>query len=103
VFASTAFRDLHERLIQKSFPQGRIQLLRIDAGDATMAALYNFVYAGKAYFYQSGLRSNADKHLKPGLVAHTCAIEHCQQVGLLEYDFGVTTSTRDRLPTVRAC
>lgn len=87
VFASAAFREFHERLIHKTFLQGRIQLLRMSAGEEKLAVLYNFVYDRKAWFYQSGLRIEADKRLKPGLVAHALAIEHCCRTGLQEYDF----------------
>jgi CelD/BcsL family acetyltransferase involved in cellulose biosynthesis len=87
VFASPLFLDFHERLVGKAFDRGMIQLLRVAAGEATIAALYSFVHGGKANFYQSGFRLETDKRVKTGLVAHTWAIEHCRSRGLVEYDF----------------
>jgi CelD/BcsL family acetyltransferase involved in cellulose biosynthesis len=87
VFASPLFMDFHQRLVEKAFDGGMIQLLRVTAGEATIAALYSFVQGGKAHFYQSGFRLETDKRVKTGLVAHACAIEHCRSRGLAEYDF----------------
>lgn len=87
VFASRRFLAFHQALIRVAFPQAGIQLLRIAAGPRVIALLYNFVRRGKVYFYQSGLQYSKDNRLKPGLVAHACAIQTCLEQGLDEYDF----------------
>jgi CelD/BcsL family acetyltransferase involved in cellulose biosynthesis len=87
VFASPRFSAFHRALIARAFPVGEIRLLRVAAGQETIGVLYSFVRAGKLYFYQSGLRPSTDNKLKPGLVAHACAIAHCAGTGLREYDF----------------
>ena len=87
VFGSRLFRDFHERLIRRLLPSGRVSLLEIASGDLKLAVLYSFVYAGASLFYQSGLRLEADKRVKIGLVAHAGAIEHCRAAGLARYDF----------------
>lgn len=86
-FSSRRFRDFHRLLIERALPRDHIQLLRIWAGDQVLGVLYNFVLGGRVCYYQSGLRSGTQNRLKPGLVAHACAVEHCRRAGLLEYDF----------------
>jgi CelD/BcsL family acetyltransferase involved in cellulose biosynthesis len=87
VFASKRFTAFHRDLIERVFPKGCVQLLRVRAGSALIGLLYNFVHAGRVYSYQSGLRFSDDNRLKPGLVAHVAAIRYCREAGLREYDF----------------
>jgi hypothetical protein len=77
----------HRALILRAFSRGAIQMLRVTAGQKTVGVLYNFVQNGKVYYYQCGLNYSQDKHLKPGLVTHTCAIRYCLEQGLDDYDF----------------
>ena len=86
-FATPPRRDFHRRFIREGFVTGNAQLLRVSAGGATIAVLYNIVANGRVNFYQSGLSYEADAHLKPGMVAHHLAIEHCVEQGFAEYDF----------------
>jgi CelD/BcsL family acetyltransferase involved in cellulose biosynthesis len=87
VFASPRFTAFHRALVARAFPSGGIQLLRIRAGETVIGLLYNFVYKGRVYFYQGGLRFSDDNRLKPGLVAHAAAIRYGRDAGLREYDF----------------
>ncbi|HEV7498920.1 MAG TPA: GNAT family N-acetyltransferase, partial [Vicinamibacteria bacterium] len=87
VFASSRFIAFHRDLVARAFPSGGVQLLRIRAGATVIGLLYNFVYKGRVYFYQGGLRFSDDNRLKPGLVAHAAAIRHARDAGLREYDF----------------
>jgi CelD/BcsL family acetyltransferase involved in cellulose biosynthesis len=87
-FASANFTGFHQALIRKAFPRGRIRLITVKAAGQTIAALYNFIYRGRVYFYQSGLDYASDNRLKPGMVAHYLAIQEClKQPDLIEYDF----------------
>jgi len=86
-FSSDYLRQFHMQLIQRRFEQGEIQLLRIKWGKHTIACLYNFVYKGNVFFYQSGIRYDLDKRLKPGLVAHAEAIKYNAIAGHRTYDF----------------
>lgn len=86
-FASSFFSSFHRQLITSRFAHGEIQLLRLTRGEVTVGCLYNFVWKGKVYFYQSGFRYETDQRLKPGLVCHTAAIVHNAQAGNLVYDF----------------
>jgi CelD/BcsL family acetyltransferase involved in cellulose biosynthesis len=76
----------HRRLVELAFPAGGIQLLRFRTPDAIIGVLYNFVYRGKVYFYQSGFAYAADKKLRPGIVSIGQAVQHClQDVRLSEF------------------
>jgi CelD/BcsL family acetyltransferase involved in cellulose biosynthesis len=86
-FASAFAVDFHERLIRKAFPRGRVEMLRLDAGDRPIGYLYNFVHDGTASNYQSGLAYEDDAKRKPGLVAHYLAVQRCVEAGLRRYDF----------------
>jgi len=79
--------DFHAELIESRFDKGEIQLLRIRSGGSTIGCLYAFVYNGRVYFYQSGFNYEADKRLKPGLVAHSEAIKYNIEAGNSAYDF----------------
>lgn len=86
-FADPWFVDFHRRLISRRFPRGEIQLVRLRSDQGTLGTLYNFVYRGRVLQYQSGLAEMANKHLKPGFLAHAAAIEHAASAGLAIYDF----------------
>lgn len=88
VFASAKFSTFHRRLIERSFSEGSVHLIRVNAGEQTIGLLYNFVYAGRVYFYQSGFAYGGDSALKPGLVTHFLAIQHyLAGADVSEYDF----------------
>ncbi|MGA7924668.1 MAG: GNAT family N-acetyltransferase [Candidatus Sulfotelmatobacter sp.] len=86
-FASARRLAFHRVLIRRAFARGAIQMLRVTVGDETVGILYNFIQKGKVYFFQSGFNYSPNKHLKPGLVTHTCAIQHCLEQGFDDYDF----------------
>lgn len=87
-FGSEYFRQFHERLIERNFARGEIQLLRICVGDCDLAYLYSFVRDGRIYFYQSGFDYDLiEKHSRPGLVAHVLGVQHNAQLGHMVYDF----------------
>ena len=78
----------HRRLIAEGLPSGEVQLLRTRSGDGKIIGhLYNFVYRGRVYCYQSGFARFADNRMKPGLVSHHLAIVMSRANGLRYYDF----------------
>jgi CelD/BcsL family acetyltransferase involved in cellulose biosynthesis len=85
-FADPWFDRFHRRLIAERFRHGEIQLLRLRAGATTLGCLYNLVAGGRVLFYQSGLESFADPHLKPGYLCHAAAIRHNAAAGHAVYD-----------------
>jgi hypothetical protein len=86
-FASDYFREFHRDLIRKRFAHGELQLLRVSCAGQTIGCLYNFVFHGKVYFYQSGVRYSTDARIKPGLVIHAEAIGCNAKAGHAIYDF----------------
>jgi CelD/BcsL family acetyltransferase involved in cellulose biosynthesis len=87
VFSSTRFFAFHRLLIETALDKTLVQLLRVSAGDHTIGLLYNFVWRGKVYFYQSGFHYDAGGQLNPGLVTIAYAVEHCLQNGYDDFDF----------------
>jgi CelD/BcsL family acetyltransferase involved in cellulose biosynthesis len=86
-FGSVFARDFHHRLIRNRFSHGEVQLVSIRAGDAPIGYLYNFMFRGVVYNYQSGFCYSNDARLKPGLVSHCYAIQHNIDAGMHTYDF----------------
>ncbi|HEY1815506.1 MAG TPA: GNAT family N-acetyltransferase [Kofleriaceae bacterium] len=86
-FASQPFCDYHHGLVERCFPLGRIQLLRLRAGATPVGYHYNFVDGGRLYFYQCGYDYDLGEKSAPGIIAHTFAIRHAAEHGLVDYDF----------------
>jgi CelD/BcsL family acetyltransferase involved in cellulose biosynthesis len=85
-FANTAMRDFHRTLIERAWPVQQADMLRIVCGARDIGYLYNFLYAGRVYCYQSGFIPAATPHEKPGLVCHSMAIAHYAAAGFGVYD-----------------
>ena len=75
-FASPRIVELHRGLIRRAFASGLIQVLRVTAGDAVVGIAYNFVFRGKVYAYQQGLRYEEDRRLHPGFVTTAGAVQY---------------------------
>ena len=86
-FAPGRRLEFHRALIRHAYAKGSIHLLRVTAGGETIGILYNFVQDGRIYFFQSGFNYGGDRHLKPGLATHACAIQHYLESGFSKYDF----------------
>jgi CelD/BcsL family acetyltransferase involved in cellulose biosynthesis len=87
-FANPRFHRFHHALLDRAFPRGEIELLRIAAGERVLGYLYNFVHRGDVLAYQSGFDlAGAGRHEKPGLTAHRLAIEAHRARGARSYDF----------------
>ena len=102
-FDNAFFEQFHRALVFERFGHGEIQLLRIGFGDRTIGYLYNFVWNGVVFSYQSGFDYNALPGEKnwPGAIAHCLAIEFNQQQGALYYDFlGGDSQLKRTLSTV---
>lgn len=84
-FADRWFEGFHRGLILQH--PGDVELVRVRAGGRTVGCLYNLVYRGRVLFYQSGLASFEDPHVKPGLVTHAAAIANAAARGDDIYDF----------------
>ena len=86
-FGNARFGAFHRTLIGRSFAEGVPDLLWVRAGSETIGYLYNFVWRGWAYSYQSGLVYQDDPDCRPGLVAHLLAMRRYREQGLKGYRF----------------
>lgn len=86
-FRSDRRRQFHERLIPLAFARGWLRLGVLDAGGGPIGAIYNFMYGGRVFFYQSGIVPVDNTHLRPGVLMHAAEVEHAIGAGCTEYDF----------------
>ena len=86
-FATDFSRNFHRALITEKSDLANVELLQLAAGSQVLGYLYNFLYAGRVYNYQSGFSYSDDNRHRPGLIAHAMAIERAKNSGLLVYDF----------------
>jgi CelD/BcsL family acetyltransferase involved in cellulose biosynthesis len=84
-FTHTFFEPFHRLLIERSFPEDGVQLLKASAGDRVIGYLYNFRLGTRIYAYQSGF-ADADRRERPGVVTHALAIRHAFRSGADVYD-----------------
>jgi CelD/BcsL family acetyltransferase involved in cellulose biosynthesis len=87
VFASPRFRAFHDEVMQALLARGALELSWLLVRGEPVAALYNFVWNGKVYFYQSGRKLDVPAAVRPGIVAHVYAIRRAIEAGRREYDF----------------
>ena len=87
VFTSPRFRQFHDRVLPQFLTEGALELLWLEVRGEPVAALYNIIWNGKVYSYQSGRRLNLPRGLRPGVVVHAMAIQRAIRMGLREYDF----------------
>jgi CelD/BcsL family acetyltransferase involved in cellulose biosynthesis len=85
-FTHEFFERFHERLIERGFADGAVQLLRVSSGDRTIGVLYNFKRGNRVYAYQSGF-TLPEAGERPGVVTHALAIKRAWQQGAEVYDF----------------
>jgi len=86
-FASPFFVRFHRHLIASGLPNDAVELVRISAGGAPVAYLYNFLYRGTVYYYASGIAYEPDNKARPGLLSHAMCIAHHLARGDDCYDF----------------
>jgi hypothetical protein len=87
-FSNKYLHQFHQDLIARRFDAGEIQLLRVYTPQGEIGCLYNFLYQGRALFYQSGFAYQEENVYRPGLVSHYFAILHNAQKETLQvYDF----------------
>ncbi|MBP6013228.1 MAG: GNAT family N-acetyltransferase [Alphaproteobacteria bacterium] len=86
-FDNPAFEPLLSELIRSGVPAGRVDVLRLWAGEKTIGYLVNFRHRDAVLNYTSGFAYAEHPKLKPGLVAHLLAIEDAYAHGAARYDF----------------
>lgn len=87
VFTSPRFARFHGTVMPRLLAGGNLDLLWLCKGDRPIAAVYNIVWDGKVYFYQSGRSPDLPAKVRPGIVIHAYAIQHAIANGCTRYDF----------------
>jgi CelD/BcsL family acetyltransferase involved in cellulose biosynthesis len=86
-FAFPFFERFQQRLIRSCLDHGAVELVRVSVGADVIGYVYNLVYRGHVYAYQTGLNYEDDPRLKPGLVSHCLCINRHLEEGDDVYDF----------------
>ena len=86
-FANPGFGSFHHSLVDSMIEAGTLDILRVCAGNETVAYLHNFVIDGRVYFNMSGIDYERFEPHRPGTLAHYLAISRYQTQGLQAYDF----------------
>ncbi len=86
-FSNEYLLQFHKDLISSRFGAGEIQILKIFNSTMTIGILYNFIYHGRVYFYQSGLNYLPGNIYRPGMVSHYFSILYNASNGMMYYDF----------------
>lgn len=86
-FINQDFIKFHHALIKSYYDEGRIHLIKVNAGETTIAILYYLIKDTTVSFYLQGLHYEDNKMLKPGLVAHTLATQYFMDKGMKIYDY----------------
>jgi len=97
-FSSKQFMRFHETMMPKMMENGHLELVLLSIGASVKAVIYNIVYHGTTYFYQSGV-DRADKGIAFGYLAHSHCIKEAIEAGMSTYDFlpkGGTDDYKDR-------
>jgi CelD/BcsL family acetyltransferase involved in cellulose biosynthesis len=87
VFRKSRFAAFHDAVLPQLLAEGALELIWLQARGEPLAALYNFVWNGKVYNYQSGRKVDLPRGLRPGIVLHARAIRAAIEAGRREYDF----------------
>jgi hypothetical protein len=77
----------HRRLIETSFPEGGIEIVRVSCGDRAVGYIHCLVRDGWYGSYLSGFAYEADNKVKPGLVSFYLYIEERLKSGAKVLDF----------------
>lgn len=102
-FSNPQFLEFHRKIVSSLTENGHVSLTLMSVDGEHKAALYNFIYNNKVYFYQSGV-DTASGMPAFGYVLHSHCIEAAIAQGLDEYDFlpkGDTDDYKDRFSNAR--
>ena len=87
-FVHEFFHRFHRTLLERYLVDGKIQLLRIRAGDHDIGYIYNFIHSGRVYGYMTGFHYGLiEKHCRPGLVSDALALQYNASLGHDVYDY----------------
>jgi CelD/BcsL family acetyltransferase involved in cellulose biosynthesis len=89
VFDAPRFAKFHEAIMGAFIENGEaeLELCWMERAGVPFAVLYNIIYNGRVYFYQSGRSLDVPKTVRPGIGIHLNAIKRHIGKGRAEYDF----------------
>jgi hypothetical protein len=111
---ASRFWEFHDAILPELLDAGALELLWVSVRGEPIAAVYNIVWNGKVYFYQSGRKMDVPAGIRPGIVLHAHAIRRAIEAGRREYDFlggnehyksqlGLATRSLVQLRVTRRC
>ncbi len=86
-FAAPFMERFQRQVIDQAFASGRVELLRLAAGDDTLGYFYNVLHGRWVGAYMSGISYEADNKLKPGLTGYALMVERHLALGHSVVDF----------------
>jgi len=86
VFASTKFKDFHQRLVSRVFDSGTVNVHQFTLGPSLLAAVYCFYDQQTCYYYQSGFSKRAANRYMPLTFAHLAEAQRNREAGRKYYD-----------------
>jgi Acetyltransferase (GNAT) domain len=86
-FHNPLFIQFFKQIIQDGLLEGKVQLLKISAGEKPVGYLFNLVKDGRVSFLMSGIDYYETEKYKPGMLCHWLAIEKNFSEGMRVYDF----------------
>jgi predicted ATP-grasp superfamily ATP-dependent carboligase len=86
-FASTRFRAFHDAIMAELLSRGELELAWLTVRGEPCAAVYDILWRGKAYYYQSGRRIDVPRNIRPGIVLLVSLVRRAIDAGRREYDF----------------
>jgi len=98
LFTSARFTRFHDDVMTALLggADGQLELQWLVVAGRPVVVLYNIVYRGRVYFYQSGRKLDVPKGVKLGLAAHALALRAAMEDGRSEYDFLAGTAQYKR-------
>lgn len=86
-FAAPFMERFHRQVIDLAFASGKVELLRLAAGDDTLGYFYNVLHGRWVGAYMSGIAYEGDNKLKPGLTGYALMVERHLALGHGVVDF----------------
>lgn len=86
-FDNKHWENFIKSMIKMEFEEGRVQLLRVSAGETDIGYILNLIHDGYINMLQSGFKYYPDNKMKPGYVSHYLAIQHNIDKNNHVYDF----------------
>lgn len=85
-FANPNWVNFHRLVIERAFPRGEVQVLKVSAGSFVLGVIYSFVWKSQVHVLQTGFVPADTNRDQPGYVSHCLAILENAKLGMKQYD-----------------